>query len=263
MPDSRAKAKKRAAAKAAGAPAEKPPPAGGSTPPRPSRCMCRVQVYAPALNGPFLFDDSRCLITRPNFSKTLTCLAQRRAAAAHVQLTGSTTKFSQEPNGFHVINFCIHLLNGFLIFFIVRKLLHLRRAARTILLAGFRRRGLPAASHPDRIRLLHRGPVGIAERAVLPGCLRGLPVQALRRRSRGKLPSPCLALFGAAVATKEHTLVLPALLLLTDYYWNPGFSFSGIRRNWRLYVPIAWARRPAWRSSPEFWRAPTAARASA
>jgi tetratricopeptide (TPR) repeat protein len=34
-------------------------------------------------------------------------------------------------------------------------------------------------------------------------------------------------------------VVLPALLLLTDYYWNPGFSFSGIRRNWRLYVPIA------------------------
>ena len=26
--------------------------------------------------------------------------------------------------------------------------------------------------------------------------------------------------------------------LLTDYYWNPGFSFEGIRRNWKLYVPI-------------------------
>ena len=50
-----------------------------------------------------------------------------------------------------------------------------------------------------------------------------------------------LVLFGAAALTKEHTLVLPALLLLTDYYWNPGFSFSGMRRNWRLYVPIALA----------------------
>jgi protein O-mannosyl-transferase len=28
------------------------------------------------------------------------------------------------------------------------------------------------------------------------------------------------------------------LLLLTDYYWNPGFSLTGIRRNWRLYVPV-------------------------
>ena len=47
-----------------------------------------------------------------------------------------------------------------------------------------------------------------------------------------------LILFGAAVLSKEHTAVLPALLILTDYYWNPGFSFEGIRRNWKLYVPI-------------------------
>ena len=47
-----------------------------------------------------------------------------------------------------------------------------------------------------------------------------------------------LILFGAAILTKEHTAVLPALLLLTDYYWNPGFSLEGIRRNWKLYLPI-------------------------
>jgi tetratricopeptide (TPR) repeat protein len=46
-------------------------------------------------------------------------------------------------------------------------------------------------------------------------------------------------LAGAALGVKEHTFVLPALLLLTDYYWNPGFSFRGIRRNWRLYAPMA------------------------
>jgi tetratricopeptide (TPR) repeat protein len=33
--------------------------------------------------------------------------------------------------------------------------------------------------------------------------------------------------------------VLPALLLVTDYWWNPGFSFHGIRRNWKLYLPMA------------------------
>jgi Tfp pilus assembly protein PilF len=48
-----------------------------------------------------------------------------------------------------------------------------------------------------------------------------------------------IALFGAAMATKENTVVLPALLLLTDYFWNPGFSFEGIRRNWRLYALMA------------------------
>ena len=48
-----------------------------------------------------------------------------------------------------------------------------------------------------------------------------------------------LALFAAAVSTKEHTVVLVGLLLLTDYYWNPGFSLRGIWRNWRLYGLMA------------------------
>jgi tetratricopeptide (TPR) repeat protein len=50
-----------------------------------------------------------------------------------------------------------------------------------------------------------------------------------------------LLLFGAALAAKEHTIALPALLLLTDYWWNPGFSWQGIRRNWKLYAPMALA----------------------
>ena len=48
-----------------------------------------------------------------------------------------------------------------------------------------------------------------------------------------------LALFVAAAASKEHTAVLPALFLLTDYYWNFEFSPSVIARNWKLYVPVA------------------------
>ena len=42
-----------------------------------------------------------------------------------------------------------------------------------------------------------------------------------------------LALFAMAFLTKEHTAVLPAFLLLTDYFWNPGFKFEGIKRNWK------------------------------
>jgi len=38
--------------------------------------------------------------------------------------------------------------------------------------------------------------------------------------------------------TKQHAIVLPALLLLTDYWWNPGFSFKGIRGNWKLYATM-------------------------
>ena len=62
-------------------------------------------------------------------------------------------------------------------------------------------------------------------------------------RQLGATAAAVLALFGAALLSKEHTIVLPALLLLTDYWWNPGFSFKGIRANWKLYAPMA-RRRP-------------------
>jgi tetratricopeptide (TPR) repeat protein len=41
------------------------------------------------------------------------------------------------------------------------------------------------------------------------------------------------------MTSKEHTAMLPAVLLLTDYFWNPSFSLKGIWRNWKLYVPIS------------------------
>src|SRR5579864_5800482 len=50
-----------------------------------------------------------------------------------------------------------------------------------------------------------------------------------------------LLLYLAAVCVKEHAVALVGVLLITDFYWNPGFSFAGIRRNWRLYAPITLA----------------------
>jgi tetratricopeptide (TPR) repeat protein len=52
-----------------------------------------------------------------------------------------------------------------------------------------------------------------------------------------------LVLFALASLTKEHTMSLPVILLLTDLWWNPGFagagiSVEGIKRNWRLYAMI-------------------------
>ena len=48
-----------------------------------------------------------------------------------------------------------------------------------------------------------------------------------------------LILFMASLLSKQQTIALPGLLLLTDFWWNPGFSFKGIRENWKLYAPLA------------------------
>jgi hypothetical protein len=44
-----------------------------------------------------------------------------------------------------------------------------------------------------------------------------------------------VALFGAAAATKEHTLTLPLLIVLTDFFWHRG----GLRKNAFLYGLLA------------------------
>ncbi|HVO99186.1 MAG TPA: tetratricopeptide repeat protein [Bryobacteraceae bacterium] len=44
-----------------------------------------------------------------------------------------------------------------------------------------------------------------------------------------------VGLFLAAAATKEHTLTLPVLILMTDYYWHRG----GVRKNATLYGLLA------------------------
>jgi tetratricopeptide (TPR) repeat protein len=195
------------------------------------------QVYAPALSGPFVFDDTFQPYHTPDFPNAL-----------HFWIRGVRPllmfsywvnyQFSQAPFGFHAVNILIHLLNSFLVFSIARKLA--RRESSDWLPAAF------AAA----VFLLH--PIQTEAVSYIAGrseCLSVLfflaafAVFLYRRASEVSWATSIavLVLFGAAALTKEHTLVLPALLLLTDYYWNPGFSFSGMRRNWRLYAPIALA----------------------
>jgi tetratricopeptide (TPR) repeat protein len=48
-----------------------------------------------------------------------------------------------------------------------------------------------------------------------------------------------VALFGAAVLTKEQGVVLPALFLLTDLWWNTDGPLRAVRANWKLYAVLA------------------------
>lgn len=195
-------------------------------------------VYGPSLHGAFQFDDTSLPFSTNAHDPFLAWVTSLRPVLmftywANARLSG------EDPFSYHVVNVLIHIVAAGLIFLIVRRLLEWGKvqAARQNLLAGF------AAA----IFLLH--PVQTEAVAYVAGrseCLSDMFVFAAfavflyRREARVSwlTVAAVLALFGAAVLSKEHTVALVGLLLLTDFWWNPGFSLKGIRGNWKLYLPV-------------------------
>ena len=200
-----------------------------------------LEVYGPSLRGPFLFDDLYLPFTAPEFAgqPVASWMVGPRPLLmftfwVNLRLSGL------EPFPYHLLNLGLHFLTGFLVWLIVRRLLNRAGAGAPVpeILPAF------AAG----LFLLH--PVQTESVAYVASRSETLSVMFFyaafcwflyRRRDAISWWESLgvLLLFGAGVTTKEHVAVLPALLLLTDYFWNPGFSLQGIRRNWRLYLPIA------------------------
>ncbi len=197
-------------------------------------------AYGPAMSGPFLFDDAFLPFTVSSMAQ------QSLASWLHSQrpLLMMTYWMSAQlsPNDtwwFHFMNVAIHAIASGLAFLIVRRLLQWAAVeeSKRNLLAG------AAAA----LFLLH--PVQTEAVAYLAGRSESLSVMLafaaftvfLYRRQAAATWGTAAAvfvLFGAALAAKEQTIALPALFLLTDYWWN-DFSFRGIRANWRIYAPMA------------------------
>jgi protein O-mannosyl-transferase len=200
-------------------------------------------AYGPALHGAFLFDDTALPFALP--SATAPLLDWLRMSAARPVLYATywlnASISGDDTFSYHVFNVLFHLMASGLVFVIVRRLMEwsavASAAASRTLLAG------AAAA----IFLLH--PVQTEAVAYLAGRSECLSVMfflgafaAFLYRPRPEISwggtAVVLALFAAALFSKQHTIVLPALFLLTDYWWNPGFSFQGIRANWRLYLAM-------------------------
>jgi Tfp pilus assembly protein PilF len=206
--------------------------------------MLGFWVYQPALHGAFLFDDAALPFALPSASASFLDWARYSAARPVLYITYwiNAQMSGDDPYSFHVFNVIFHLIATGLMFFIVRRFVEWTwpesSSLRRNLLAGF------AAA----VFLLH--PVQTEAVAYLAGRSDSLSVMLLlgafavflyrpRKEISWPIVAAVLALFGLALLSKQHTIALPALLLLTDYWWNPGFSWKGARENWRLYAVLA------------------------
>ncbi len=199
------------------------------------------EVYGPSLDGPFLFDDQYLPFSLPSFpvDSLRAWIAGVRPLLMFSYWINYQLAGFQTPS-YHAFNVIFHAMNSVLVFFIARKVLEFAEVerARRDVLAVFA--GALFLLHP-----VNSESVGyVASRSENLSLLFFFGAFALYLYGRtAEITWPraaaVLILLAAAVLTKEHTAALPALLLLTDYFWTSPFSLAGIRRNWRLYVPAA------------------------
>ena len=200
------------------------------------------EVYWPAIHGPFLLDDTHLTYMLPNAADIpLRAWVSQIASAADVQLLAELPAIRrQDTFGYHAFNVLLHFFNAIFIFLAVRKVLSWAGVEETrARILSFFAAGL-FLLHPVQTESVSY----IASRSETLSVffvLAALVVFLYRKTAVVSIPRilALLALFAAAALSKEHTAVLPALFILTDYYWNFEFSPSVIWRNWKLYVPIA------------------------
>jgi len=190
-------------------------------------------VYGPALNGAFVLDDRALPFMSPRASaiRPIYWLESVRPLLYFTFWINYSTS-AIEPYWYHVTNVLLHFLTSVMVTLIVAKL------AEWAGVMGRHRAVL--AVFAGALFLLH--PIQTESVAYVASRSENLSVlcyyaafAVFLYRSTESITLlrslAVLALFGAAVATKEHTLTLPVLLVLTDYFWGRG----GIRKHDILY----------------------------
>ena len=140
---------------------------------------------------------------------------------------------------YHFFNLLLHTVNALLVFLIVERLLTLvpiegaRRLVFSVLVMFL------FLAHPLQTEAVSY----IAGRSESLGAFFLLSAWCLflyrpQPAISWKISLVVLALFALAVGSKENMIVLPAVLLVTDCFWNTSGWRQAIRANWRLYLPL-------------------------
>ncbi|MEQ1884129.1 MAG: tetratricopeptide repeat protein [Bryobacteraceae bacterium] len=195
------------------------------------------EVYGPALNGAFVFDDRILPFMTPGVERqpwTYWIGTVRPLLMLSFWLDFSRSGL--ESATYHTTNLILHLLNSFLVALIAGRLCSwagVEEKKRNVLGVFC---GALFLLHP----LQTESVAYVASRSEALSIFffySAFSVFLYREEAGMGLPRTLaiLALFAAAAVTKEHTVVLPALILIADYFWDRG----GVRKNAILYGALA------------------------
>ncbi len=195
------------------------------------------EIYGPALRGPFVLDDRVLPFMNPSIG-----LAPFRAWIAGVRpllmfsFWLDYQRGGVDPFGYHLTNLLLHFFTSVVVTFIAARFLAWTK------IEGRQRDVLAVIAgtlflvHPAQTESV----AYVASRSEALSVFffyAGLAVFLYRGEGPMKLPRALasVALFGAAVVTKEHTAVFPIVVILVDFFWKRG----GLRKNAVFYALVA------------------------
>ena len=196
------------------------------------------EVYGPALRSPFVLDDLYLPYAEANPPHTLLGWIVFQRPLLMISYWVDYQMGAGDPHGYHTTNVLLHFFVSIVVMLIAARLLEWTGVS------GRMRQAL--AIFAGALFLLHplqtESVAYVASRSEVLSVLfyySAFAVFLYSNRDSFTLfrAVAIVALFGAAAATKEHTLTLPALIVLTDFFWHRG----GLRKNGALYALLALA----------------------
>ena len=196
-------------------------------------------AYSPALTGPFVFDDYHLPFSNPNAGNLPIAFwigGVRPLLMASYWINYQVSGI-YAPS-YHFFNLIIHAATTVVVFFLLQRLLKLAHIHGSIFLVSLFGAGL-FLLHP----LQTESVAYVAGRSELVSGLFLLGawlifLQHFEKDTTLAVAATILLLAAAAVLSKESAISLPAVLLLTDWYWNPAGLREQIRSRWKLYLPM-------------------------
>jgi len=207
-------------------------------------------IYQNSMGGPFIFDDRPNIELNPHIRLTRLTWEGLRVAGfeainkvrpvANISFALNYYVHQYDVRGYHLVNVLIHLLNGILLYLILRRTLH--DPASWIPFCSV----LLWLIHPIHTQtvsyIVQRMNSLAALFYLLSLLLYILARTAEKKRNRWLLFAGCLAAAFLAFRSKEIAVTLPLFIFLYEWYFIRGLSGAWLRRHLTrgavFYLPL-------------------------
>ena len=195
--------------------------------------LLALQIYGPALDGPFVLDDAYLPFGRPDAEKLPLEVWLIGRPILGLSYYINFLMSGSHPASYHITNVLLHLGVTFLVFLILRLALN-EPSRRTDLIATI----------GAGIFLLHplqtEAVAYIAGRSdVLCTLFAYAAIAVFLRYRRPAIGfgavAAVLALSLLSLLSKQQAVAIPAVLILIDLVWNDGSAMQSVKRNLRLH----------------------------